>query len=137
MQLLATFTTLFIGGIGGLVAWLVGAPVPFLTGPATLVTIAALFGVKCVVNTYIRNISFIIIGISIGSSVNPQVLDAAKLWPTTIFGMGFSLVTLIFIGKLLLQKKVLLVLQILMVMKLQEKQEPHKNQLEGVTQEIK
>ena len=104
MQLLATFTTLFIGGIGGLVAWLVGAPVPFLTGPATLVTIAALFGVKCVVNTYIRNISFIIIGISIGSSVNPQVLDAAKLWPTTIFGMGFSLVTLIFVGKLLLQK---------------------------------
>ena len=39
---MSTIFTIFIGMIGAGLAWVIGAPAPFLTGSATLVTLSAL-----------------------------------------------------------------------------------------------
>ena len=99
MSLAPTTFTVLIGSIGGLLASVIGFPAPFLTGPATIVTILCLMGIKCSVSVIIRNVSFIIIGISIGSSVTPQLAETAVSWPLTIIGMIANVLVIIIIGR--------------------------------------
>ena len=81
-----------------------GFPAPFLTGPATIVTISCLIGLKCSIDTVFRNFSFIIIGISIGSSATPQLTQALASWPYTMMGMIVNVFVIIIIGKYLFQR---------------------------------
>ena len=101
---MATTITILIGTLGALSAWLVSAPAPFLTGPAMLVTISALiFNIKCQIALPVRNISFVIIGISTAEGINSQVLDNIFKWPITLIGMTCCIVLLVVLGKYLFQ----------------------------------
>ena len=94
---MSTFITILIGSIGGIIAWYIGAPAPFLTGPATLVTLCAvLVNVNCQINTLIRNMSFIIIGISTAEGINAKALDNILTWPISLIGMTLSIILLMF-----------------------------------------
>ncbi len=96
---MSTLLTIFIGAFGAGLAWLISAPAPFLTGPATLVTFCALFGIKCHVALSVRNVSFIIIGITTAEGINSNFWENAVAWPVSLIGMCFSVMILVIIGK--------------------------------------
>ncbi|MDG2474151.1 MAG: AbrB family transcriptional regulator [Paracoccaceae bacterium] len=102
---MSTSVTLLIGIFGACIAWIVSAPAPFLTGPATFVTIfALLFRINCHITLPVRNLSFVIIGISTAEGIDSQVLDNLLKWPISLTGMFLSIVTLVFLGKYIFQE---------------------------------
>ena len=101
---MATAITILIGTLGALSAGSVNAPAPFLTGPATFVTISALIlHVKCEIAVPVRNISFVIIGISATEGVNSKVLENILKWPISLIGMTCCILLLVICGKYLFQ----------------------------------
>ena len=101
---MATIITILIGALGAFSAWIVNAPAPFLTGPATFVTISALiFHIKCQIALPVRNISFVIIGISTAEGINSKILENILKWPISLIGMTFCLIILVILGKYLFQ----------------------------------
>ena len=97
---MVTTITILIGTLGALSAWLISAPAPFLTGPATFVTISALiFHIKCQITLPVRNISFLVIGISTAEGINSKVLENILKWPISLIGMTCCIVLLIIFGK--------------------------------------
>ena len=101
---MVTTITILIGTLGALSAWLISAPAPFLTGPATFVTISALiFHIKCQIALPLRNTSFVIIGISTAEGINSKVLDNILKWPISLIGMTCCIVLLVIVGKYLFQ----------------------------------
>ncbi|MDG1679601.1 MAG: hypothetical protein P8H90_10690, partial [Tateyamaria sp.] len=68
-DLLVTGRTLLIGSIGAWIANVINAPIAVLTGPAVLVALSALIGLKTGIDDSVRNITFLIVGIGIGSGM--------------------------------------------------------------------
>jgi len=90
--------TLLIATCGALAAWFLGLPVPFLTGPAALVSLAALLGVRCRIPIALRDVAFLIIGIVLGSSVTVEILSAAGSWPTSLVAMCVNVAIVMLAG---------------------------------------
>jgi len=86
--------TMVIGGIGAAAAWLIAFPAPFLTGPAATVSIACICGLKLHLPRRLIDIAMIMIGMSIGTSVSPEVVDAARQWPASFIVLGACLVVI-------------------------------------------
>ncbi|MFV2053194.1 AbrB family transcriptional regulator [Aliiroseovarius sp. YM-037] len=97
-------TTLLIGVVGAVLAWVIGAPAPFLTGPAALVSLAGVFGVTCRIPTALRDACFLLIGITLGSSVTPEVLSAARAWPISLIGMCAGVAVIMYAGSVMFQR---------------------------------
>ena len=100
---MSTIITIFIGVIGAGLAWVLGAPAPFLTGSATLVTLSALMNIKCTISIPVRNISFVIIGISTAEGLNSKVFESSLTWPVSMIGMCLSITLLVILGQLIFQ----------------------------------
>ena len=95
-----TINTILIGTIGAWFAWFFGAPVPFLTGPALLVTVSTLlFNFSCYISPQARNISFLVIGVSAAEGINSEVIKNVMNWPISLLGMILSMIVVIFLGK--------------------------------------
>ncbi len=77
---------------------IVGLPAPYLTGPAICVSVAGLLGVKCEIPNLLRDAIFLIIGLALGSSVTPEILEAAKAWPLSLVGMCISITAVMLFG---------------------------------------
>jgi len=92
----------WLGPLGALLAWYIGAPAPFLTGPTTVCSIAALLGLKFLVPESIKNFSFVVIGLTIGSNVTPETLTQASKWPFSIICMLTSVVLITILGRYIL-----------------------------------
>lgn len=92
------FLTALIGSIGALVASLIGLPAPFLCGPALAVTLAGLSGLRLSVPQMLRNATFVVVGISMGTSVTPEVIDAAKAWPLSFVAVLATVVLLLYVA---------------------------------------
>jgi membrane AbrB-like protein len=100
---MSTIITVFIGMIGAGLASIIGAPAPFLTGSATLVTLSALINIKCTISIPVRNISFAIIGISTAEGLSSSVFESSLNWPVSLIGMCFSITLLVILGRLIFQ----------------------------------
>ena len=90
-----TFLTLIVGVVGFGLAWLVHFPAPALTGPAISVGLISLFGFSSAVYLPVRNLSFVVIGISMGSEVTPAVVRAAQAWPISFLALVISIVMIL------------------------------------------
>lgn len=101
-KLLANASAISIGALGAGLAWLLGFPAPALTGPAIVVSLASLFGLRLAVANTIRNACFIIIGLSLGTSVTPEVIEAAKQWPISFLALTANVTVIVFLGGALL-----------------------------------
>ena len=73
--------TFAIAGAGGLIASLVGLPVPWLIGSAIFAAAASLWGVPIRQPRLVRDAAFVVLGSLAGSSVTPEVLSQMALWP--------------------------------------------------------
>ena len=71
--------TLAAGLLGALGAWWLGFPAPALTGPALLVTILSIAGLKTRVPDVLRNACFVVIGLSMRTGVTPEVYETAPV----------------------------------------------------------
>lgn len=99
-----TLLTLVIGSAGAGLAWLVGFPAPFLIGPALLVTLASLSGLQMVIGTNLRNLTFILLGVILGQTVTPDIIDAAMRWPVSLACLAVMLVVIIELTMLMLTR---------------------------------
>lgn len=90
-SLVVTGQTLILGGIGAWIATLIGAPIAVLTGPAVLVALAALAGLKTGIDSSMRDIAFLIIGVGIGSGVDTDATQAMLRWPLAFAVLGIML----------------------------------------------
>lgn len=99
-----TGLTLAVGAAGAALAWAVGAPAPFLTGPALVVSLATLAGLRGTIPVPLRDLIFILIGLGLGSGVTPEILDEARRWPISLVLMGLSIAAILVLGAVLLRR---------------------------------
>lgn len=99
-------TTLSLGiGVGGAaLAWLLHFPAPALTGPALLVSLACVAGLRLSVPKLLRDACFVIIGLSMGTGVTPQVYETARQWPLSFLFLGIGIVIIFLCCRLVLQR---------------------------------
>lgn len=87
-----------LGAVGALIAQALSFPAPYLIGPAALVTAGSLLGLDLKVPHIIRNIAFLSVGLSMGASVTPEVMAAARAWPLSFMTLiAMSLVLLLIV----------------------------------------
>ena len=94
-RLLPTVLTLLISAIGGGIATLLGLPAGWLMGGALAVTAAAMAGVKVRMPDRLRDVAFLLIGMSMGASVAPDSLSLIASWPVSLLGLALELVLII------------------------------------------
>ena len=104
LQARSVMVTVLLGVCGAFMAWWIGVPAPFLTGPAVVVSLAGLFGVNCQIPTFLRNACIIVIGLSLGSSVTPEILKVAGAWPASLIGMCVSVSVVMLSGGIVLHR---------------------------------
>lgn len=97
-------TTALIGTAGAVIAMAIGLPAPVLIGPAVAVTISGLAGLKLGVPHFVRNICFVIVGVSMGSAVTPDIFIAARTWPLSFVLVFVAIVILLYAAAWMLQK---------------------------------
>ncbi|OCW59220.1 AbrB family transcriptional regulator [Hoeflea olei] len=89
-----------IAACGAGVTYLLGFPAPFLTGPAIAVTVAGLAGMRTAALPHKgRNAVFVLLGLTIGQGVTPEVFDAMRAWPVTLAALAASLFAIIFVTR--------------------------------------
>ncbi len=101
---LNTALTLLVGVCGAALFWWLGVPVPILTGPATCVTLAGLAGLRVMMPVPLRNACFLVIGISIGSSVTPEVIQTALTWPLSLMMLILTLLVSLWLCRRMLER---------------------------------
>ncbi|MDD1497360.1 AbrB family transcriptional regulator [Agrobacterium sp. CNPSo 3708] len=88
--------TVFIGSLGALFGVLAGLPAPFLCGPALAVTGASLLGLTLSVPKNLRSATFVIVGVSMGTNITPNVFEAARAWPLSFVAVLLTVVVLLY-----------------------------------------
>lgn len=99
-----TARTLAIGAAGAGVFTLIGFPVAVLTGPAAAVSVAALAGLRCVIPDALRDALLLTLGIGIGSTVTPEVVQTALLWPLSLAVLTAAVLAIFFIARAALER---------------------------------
>jgi len=90
-----TTITLVVSALGGLVAQAIGLPAAFLCGGTLAVSLAAVLGMKAVTPTPVRNLAFVIIGVSMGAAVDQNTLSLIGQWPISVTALLLVLVAII------------------------------------------
>ncbi len=99
-----TITTLLISAAGGGLAALAGVPAGWLMGGALAVAVAALSGVKLMLPGWLRDITFVATGLSMGASVARDSVALMIQWPVTLAGLVIELILIIAITGYVLRK---------------------------------
>lgn len=99
----AALITFGIAALGAVLTFALSFPAPFLTGPAIAVTLAGLAGIRTAAPPRrARDAVFIILGLTIGQGVTPDVLEAMRTWPVTLAALAGSLFAIIWLTPALL-----------------------------------
>lgn len=96
--------TVVIAVAGAAAAYLVAFPAPFLVGPAVAVTIGGLAGLRLRIPVKVRNASFVIVGLSMGTGLTPEVFVAARTWPLSFAMVPVAVVLLLWVATWVLQR---------------------------------
>ena len=103
-ELPTALLTLTIGAAGAVLAFLLGFPAPALTGPALACTVLCVAGVRLQVPQILRNLCFVVIGLSMGTGVTPEVYETAREWPLSFLFLAFSVCVIFAAGTLVLRR---------------------------------
>ena len=94
-QAVAVLLTLLVGAGGAALFHVIGFPAALLTGPATCVSLATLMGLRVVIPPALRDTVFVVLGVQIGSTVTPEVVDAALTWPVSLAVLAMTLIVVL------------------------------------------
>ncbi|MBD8065597.1 AbrB family transcriptional regulator [Devosia sp. PTR5] len=95
---LATVLTLCIAAGGGLVATALNLPAGWLMGGALAVTLAAMWGLPVMLTDRLRDITFVLVGMSMGATVAPDSLSLIPTWPLSLLALALELAIIIAIS---------------------------------------
>ncbi len=76
-----------LGGLGGLIFWQLGWPLPWLLGPMLATTIAAIGGLPVAVPAALRNPMLAILGVLLGSGFTPELVAQLGGWLPTLLSL--------------------------------------------------
>jgi membrane AbrB-like protein len=93
-----TLRTLAIGAAGALTFWVVGLPLPFMTGSAAATAGVALARHRLEIPVGLRQAALVMIGAVLGAAVTPETLALLPRWPVTIIGLAGSILSIMVIG---------------------------------------
>lgn len=99
-----TGLSLAISAAGGFAGHVLGLPAGWLMGGALAVTVAALAGLPVGMPDRVRNVAFVLIGMSMGTNVAADSLSRIGQWPVSIAGLVIELVLIISITGFVLAK---------------------------------
>ncbi|WP_209004007.1 AbrB family transcriptional regulator [Labrenzia sp. CE80] len=80
----STSLTIALGAIGGLVFTVVGLPAAWMSGAMVAVAAAALGRLPVSLPDPLRDALFVVLGLSMGAGVTPEVVDRVSDWPWTM-----------------------------------------------------
>jgi uncharacterized protein len=92
---LLVIMTLAISAAGGFVANWLALPAGWLMGGALAVTAAAMAGLPIVMPDRVRDVAFVLVGMSMGASVAPDSLSLMVKWPISLAALVLELVLII------------------------------------------
>lgn len=96
----APLLTFGIAVLGAGLTYALSFPAPFLTGPAIAVTLAGLIGIRTAgPPSRLRDVVFVILGLTIGQGVTPEVFGAMRTWPVTLAALAASLFAIIYLTR--------------------------------------
>ncbi len=82
-----TGLTLAVALIGAGAACALHMPVYMLTGPAVAVTLGGVAGLPVGIDSRVRNVCFVLLGMAVGSGFNPDAVGAMLRWPLAFAGI--------------------------------------------------
>ncbi|WP_244489022.1 AbrB family transcriptional regulator [Devosia sp. Root635] len=94
-QTLPVLLTIAVSAVGGLVATLLQLPAGWLMGGALAVTAAAMAGLPVRMPDRLRDVAFVLIGMSMGANVARDSLSLIASWPVSLAGLVLELVLII------------------------------------------
>lgn len=83
--------TLLLGAAGAALFWALSFPAAVITGPAAVVSVATLMGLRSHVPARLRDAVLLVLGVSIGSTVTPEVIETALAWPVSLAVLSATL----------------------------------------------
>jgi membrane AbrB-like protein len=84
-------TTLALAVAGSLVFWAGGLPVPWISGAMVVVAAAAVAGIPLHLPLWLRELTFFILGLSIGAALTPETVAGIARWPASLLLMLLAL----------------------------------------------
>ena len=87
-----TVQGVLIGAAGGALFHALGMPAPWISGAMLAVAAAALGGVRVGMAGWLRQLAFIGLGFSMGTSVTPDTLAKLALWPASLVFLAASVI---------------------------------------------
>ncbi|WP_029617289.1 AbrB family transcriptional regulator [Pseudorhizobium marinum] len=96
--------TAVIAAAGAALAYLLEFPAPYLVGPAVAVTIGGLAGLDLRIPVLARNASFVIVGLSMGTGLTPEIFVAARTWPLSFLMVPVAIVILLYAATWILER---------------------------------
>jgi len=83
-----TVATLGVAAAGAVLAWGVHAPVYMLTGPAAAVSLAGVAGMRVQIHPRVRDVCFVVLGLTVGADFSAQALGTMVRWPLAFVVMA-------------------------------------------------
>ena len=102
-DLTATARALAIGAFGAALAWALAFPAAVLIGPAILVSLAGLRGMRLSVADPVRDACFVVLGIGIGSGFTAEAGGAILQWPLAFAMLVAMLAATLWLGRTVLE----------------------------------
>ena len=99
-----TAATLAIGIAGGAVFWLIGLPLPWLSGAAAGVAGASLAGRVLGIHQALRETAILLLGLTMGATVTPETLTLLPRWPVTLIGLAGAMLSIMAAGAMYLER---------------------------------
>lgn len=103
-DLFTTVLTLATGMTGAALGYWLSAPVYVLTGPAILISVLSLAGIRFAIPNLLRDAAFVVIGIGIGAGVNSDVMAAMLHWPLAFLVLAATIVAILLVCRFLLMR---------------------------------
>lgn len=94
-QLREAGLTLAAGAAGALFFHAVHLPAPWLSGSVLVVTLLALARAPLFLPEAIRQLVWVMLGISIGSGFTPDIFGGMMKWPLSLIGLGITILLVI------------------------------------------
>ena len=88
------YKTLAIGAVGGAIFFYFQMPLAWMMGAMVICTIASLSGVQLQVPGKLRSVMVSVLGVLLGSTFTPEVVEKASQWPVTMVSLALYIVVL-------------------------------------------
>lgn len=79
-----SLVTLALAALGGAACYALDLPAAWLAGSAILVAGASIAGVSTGLPGWLRNVTFVVLGVSMGAGVTPQTVGRIGEWPVSL-----------------------------------------------------